>query len=226
MLVGFAASSRTLRHALLFIYKLVANNMKKTLQIIIILLFLNSCIQETETKITLITSETPWVGYKDFYFQKELIICGSNSSSEIILTEKLNENDEIHSGLDKTDNRFIYSTRPDKAGDFKIKGKVITNGIESEFTQYIAVIPRMNVVGFNAKNAFDLKVGVENEIEIVIGVPKKYRTLKTDNGKIIETNEKTIIIPERVGKCVIELDVKMPSDEPFEFNDVVFNVTE
>jgi phage shock protein PspC (stress-responsive transcriptional regulator) len=34
MLVGFAASSRTLRHALLFIYKLVGNNLKSAITLI------------------------------------------------------------------------------------------------------------------------------------------------------------------------------------------------
>jgi hypothetical protein len=52
MLVGFAASSRTLRHALLFIYKPVAHNITRPLKsfyCIIILLFFSSCENKFET---------------------------------------------------------------------------------------------------------------------------------------------------------------------------------
>ena len=200
--------------------------MKKQISFIILLLIFNSCNKKTETEITLISNSTTWVGYKDFHFEKELILCGVDSVAQIKLTEKLNENDTIYSGVDNTDNRFVYSTRPKEAGHFEIKGKVLVQGKEIDFLQYIAVLNKTEPIGFNTKNAFDLKVGVENEIQIAIGVPKKYRTLKTNNGQIIEQENKTIIIPERTGNCEIEIDVKLPSDEPIEFNNVIFNVTE
>jgi len=198
--------------------------MNNNLLTLIILLILSSCNLKKQSEISVISNGTSWVGYKDFYFEKDLVVCGANSESTIILTEKINENDTIYSGLDKSDNRFTYATRPKKAGTFKIKGKIITDGIETTFNQEVIILPRMEVVGFNTKQASDLKVGIENEIKIIIGVPKKYRTLSTDNGKIIERNDKTIIIPERVGACTIKIDVKMPSDEKFEFNDVLFHV--
>ena len=200
--------------------------MIKLIPLIFLLLILNSCNKKTETEITLISNSTTWVGYKDFHFEKELILCGVDSAAQIKLTEKLNQTDTIYDGLDKTDNRFVYSTRPKEAGHFKIKGIVLIQGKEIDFSQYIAVLNKAEPVGFNTENAFDLKVGVENEIQIVIGVPKDYRTLKTNNGKIIERENKTIIIPERTGTCEIEIDVKLPSDEPIEFDNVIFNVTE
>ena len=107
------------------------------------------------------------MGYKDFYFEKELILCGVDSVSQIKLTEKLNENDTIYNGLDDTDNHFIYSTRPNEAGYFKIKGEIHLQGKKINFSQNIAVLPRAETIGFNKKNAFNLKVGVENEIEIL-----------------------------------------------------------
>ncbi|PHR13638.1 MAG: hypothetical protein COA40_03465 [Aequorivita sp.] len=200
--------------------------MIKLIPILILLLILSSCNKKTENEITLISNSTTWVGYKDFHFEKELILCGIDSVAQIKLTKKLNENDTIYDGVDKTDNRFVYSTRPNEAGYFVIKGKVILQGKEMDFSQNIAILPKAEPVGFNTKNSSDLKVGVENEIEIVIGVPKKYRTLKTNNGQIIEDKDKTIIIPERTGICEIEIDVKLPSDEPIEFNNVTFYVTE
>jgi hypothetical protein len=200
--------------------------MIKPIPILILLLILSSCNKKTETEITLISNSTTWVGYKDFHFEKELILCGIDSVAQIKLTKKLNDNDTIYDGVDKTDNRFVYSTRPNEAGYFEIKGKVILQGKEMDFSQNIAILPKAEPVGFNTKNSSDLKVGVENEIKIVIGVPKKYRTLKTNNGQIIETENKTIIIPERTGTCEIEIDVKMPSNEPIEFKNVIFNVTE
>jgi len=200
--------------------------MRNNLLTLITLLILSSCNQNKQSEISIISNGTSWVGYKDIYFQKDLIVCGANSESTIILTEKINENDTIYSGINNSDNRFTYATRPKIAGAFKIKGKIITDRIETTFNQEVIILPRMEVVGFNTKQASDIKVGIENEIEIIIGVPKKYRTLSTDNGKIIERNDKIIIIPERVGACRIKLDVKMPSDEKLEFNDVLFNVTE
>lgn len=186
---------------------------------------LTSCNKKTETEITLISNNTSWVGYEGFYLEKELILCGIQDVAQIELTEKLNDSDTIYDRLDKTDNRFIYATRPNRVGGFEIKGNVIINGQKKEFTQNITILPQSQPIGFNTKNATELKVGVENEIEIVIGVPKKYMTLKTNNGQIIERENKTIIIPERTGTCEIEIDVKLPSDEPFEFKNVNFNVT-
>ncbi|WP_410004744.1 hypothetical protein [Aequorivita nionensis] len=200
--------------------------MKKLIPLIFLLLIFNSCNKKTETEITLISNSTTWVGYKDFHFEKELILCGVDSVAQIKLTKKLNENDTIYSGIDDSDNRFVYSTRPNEAGYFEIKGKVILQGKEMDFSQNIAILHKAEPVGFNTKNSSDLKVGVENEIKIIIGVPKIYRTLKTNNGQIIETDNKTIIIPERTGTCEIEIDVKLPSDEPIEFSNVIFNVTE
>ena len=172
--------------------------MKKIITTLILLLTLISCKQNSQSEISIISNGTSWVGYKDFYFEKDLIVCGANSESQIILTKKVNETDTIYNGLDKHDNHFIYSTRSSESGSFDIQGKIITNGIETVFTKEIIFLPRSEVVGFNTKNASILKVGVENEIEIVIGVPKKYRTLSTDNGQILEKNNKTIIIPKRI----------------------------
>jgi|GEM_PF-2835037 len=200
--------------------------MKKLLPLIILLLIFNSCNKKTETKITLISNNTNWVGYEGFYLEKELILCGIQDVAQIELTEKLNENDTIYDGIDKTDNRFIYATRPNRVGGFEIKGNVIINGQKKEFTQNITILPKSQPVGFKTENATELKIGVENEIEIVIGIPKKYRTLTTDNGKIIEQKNRTIIIPERVGQCQIEIKVELPSNEKMEFNNVIFNVTE
>jgi hypothetical protein len=55
MLVGFAASSRTLRHALLFIYKLVGKHFKMTIKniIYILVLCLFSCKSEQESRVNL-----------------------------------------------------------------------------------------------------------------------------------------------------------------------------
>ena len=200
--------------------------MKKLIPLIILLLIFNSCNKKTETKITLISNNTNWVGFEGFYLEKELILCGIQDVAQIELTEKLNDNDTIYNGLDETDNRFIYATRPTKVGRFEIKGNVIINGQKKEFSQSITILPKAQPIGFKKENATELKVGVENEIEIVIGIPKKYRTLTTDNGKIIERESKTIIIPERVGQCQIEIKVELPSDEKMEFNNVIFNVSE
>ena len=64
------------------------------------------------------------------------------------------------------------------------------------------------------------------KLKFLLEFQKKYRTLKTNNGYIIEQNNKTIIIPERIGNCEIQVDVKLPSDEKIEFKNVTFNVTE
>ena len=200
--------------------------MRKLFSCIILFLFLSACNTKKETEVILISNNTTWVGYKDFYFEKELVLCGIDSVAQITLIEKLNQNDTIYNRIDNTNNRFVYATRPKETGNFIIRGKVLIQDKEIEFSQSITVLNKAEPVGFNTKNAFDLKVGVENEIEIVIGVPRKYRTLKTNNGQIIERDNKTIIIPERIGNCEIEIDVKLPSDEPIEFENVIFNVVE
>ena len=198
--------------------------MKKLLPFIITFLILSSCNKKQQIEINLNSNNTTWLGYKGFHFEKELIFCGIDSVTKIKLTEKLNKNDTIYNGINSLGNRFIYTTKPNKTGFFEIKGKIEIQGKEIQFSQNIVVLPKSEPVGFNTKNAYDLTVGIENEIDIIIGIQKKYRTLKTNNGKIFERNNKTIIIPERTGKCEIEIDVKLPSDEKIEFKNVTFNV--
>ena len=185
--------------------------MKNLFAALLTLLVLGSCNKTIKTEITLNHNSTNWVGTKDFYFEKELILCGVDSAADIILTKKLNKNDTILNGTDNSNNRFIYSTRPNEAGFFEIQGKVITQGKELNFSQYIRILPKVDPIGFKSKNATNLKVGVKNEVQIVC-IPKN-RILKTDNGQIIESDGKIIIIPERTGNCEIEIELENSFDK-------------
>lgn len=197
--------------------------MKNFLLCLVVFAFtsISSCNSKKEIELKLKSDNTTWFAYKDFYFEKELIICGIDSVSQIKLIEKVSQNDTIY----KSDNGFIYSSRPSEVGHFEIKGKIQTLGTEIDFSQNISVIPQNQPIAFNKKNALNLKMGVENEVEIFTGFPKKYQTLKTNNGKIFERNDKTIIVPDKTGNCDIEIDVSLPSNEKFMFKNVTFKVT-
>jgi hypothetical protein len=194
--------------------------MKKYSLLFISLMFL-SCNQKQN--LILKTNDPVWVAYEDYHFENEIIVCNTNENAKIILNKKLNESDSI---IKLKNNTFIYTTNAKEIGQHTISGTIINNEIQTPFEQQIIVLPKAQPIGYNIKNANELKLKTENEISISLGLPKSLWKAKTDNGKLIKKDNNYVLIPERLGKCVISFETNMPSKKQTLYSDLIFNVVE
>ncbi len=60
----------------------------------------------------------------------------------------------------------------------------------------------------------------------MVSVPSEYLSYNVDNGKLIEKDDKLIVIPKEIGKLKIKINADLPSNENIEFGDVIFEVVE
>ena len=198
--------------------------MKKLIFLILIVTL--ACNTEEKTKITLKSNNSVWNAYQGYHFERELIICGVDSVENIYLENKLNETDEIRSSQNNNIIKYYYSSRPNEAGLHKITGIIEYKNEKLKFEQQIGVFPKPQTIGFNIKNANRLKVGIENEIKLMVSVPSEYLSYNVDNGKLIEKDDKLIVIPKEIGELKIRINADLPSNENIEFSDVIFEVVE
>jgi hypothetical protein len=124
-LVGFAASSRTLRHALLFIYKLVINKLKKILQFIFVLLGIISCKAQEVNGI--------WMSYRNYTIEAGKVRTSGDEGVIIDFNNKtigtINTDSTIQIKIDYKKSRIQFNSDT-RYADFKVYGK---DSIEIDF---------------------------------------------------------------------------------------------
>ena len=205
------------------LYGDVAHNMKYTFYLLFTLVIL-SCNNSDERIIEIIANDETWVGYEQGIIRKEIKLCGADEETEISIKKGLSQQDTIYNLSGSEVGEFVYESIPEKSGTFEIEYLIKSKGIEQIFSQTIVVIKKPKIEGFNVRDAYRLKRGIDNEIKIIIGVPDEFVELSSNNGTISRVDGKILVKPSDLGECVIDVAITLPNGEKTKFNSIKFVV--
>ena len=183
-----------------------------------------SCNNSDKRIIEIIANDETWVGYEQGIIRKEIKLCGADEETEISIKKGLSQQDTIYNLRGSGVGEFVYESIPEKSGTFEIECIIKSKGIEQTFNQTIVVIKKPKIEGYNVRDAYRLKKGIDNEIKIIVGVPDEFVELSSNNGSISRVDDRILVRPEKTGECIIDVSVTLPNGEKTKFNSIKFVV--